>query len=243
MRSAIFFLFVFVSSFSVFAQSSDTTRYKFRYAISGMINKTNEGRSFVMNNALSFDIRKQKVGLNSSSSWIYGRQNSGLLNNDFTSGLNFDVLRDVHRLYYWGLASFTSSYSLNLRYQFQGGAGLGYTIIKTKEAELGITDGILFETGAIKTPQDTKDVYSTARNSLRLKYSWQINKDVSLEGTHFWQPSLSSFNDYIIRSNSSLSFALRSWLKINTNLVYNKFSRTNRENLMINIGLVAERNF
>lgn len=88
-----------------------------------MINKTNDGRSYVLNNGLIFNINKKRTELSSNNSWIYGRQNDVLINNDFSSVLNFDLLQNVRRLYYWGLASFTTSYSLKINYSIPGRCG------------------------------------------------------------------------------------------------------------------------
>ena len=226
-----------------YSQFNDSVHHYVRYGVSGIINKTNDGRSFVLNNALTFNVKKSKIDYNLASSWIYGRQNSSLLNNDFSSVFNVDVLKNEHRLYYWGLGSFTSSYSLKIRNQFQTGAGIGYSFIRNPNSELVISDGILYEDGDLTLANGTHDVYNLFRNSLRVKYLWRITDKFELNGMHFWQPSLTSLNDYIIRSSSGLSLKLNKWLSLNTNVIYNKISRTNKENLLINFGLVAERYF
>lgn len=240
----IFFLFFFlVRVYASHSQFNDSVHHYVRYGLSGIINKTNDGRSFVLNNTLVFNIKNKKLDYNLANFWIYGRQNSSLQNNDFSSVFNVDILKNEHRLYYWGLGSFTSSYSLKIRSQFQTGAGLGYSIIKKPNSEVVISDGILYEAGDLILVNDTHAVYNTFRNSLRLKYLWRISDKFELNGMHFWQPSLDSFNDYIIRSSSGLSLKLNKWLSLNTSVIYNKISRTNKENLLINFGLIAERYF
>src|SRR5690242_3397549 len=101
----VIFLFKACSSYSQF---NDSVHHYVRYGLSGIINKTNDGRSFVLNNSFAFNVNKPKIDYNFSNSWIYGRQNSSLLNNDFSSVFNVDILKSAHRLYYWGLGSFTS---------------------------------------------------------------------------------------------------------------------------------------
>ncbi len=243
MRYIFFLLFYLLKVCASYSQFNDSVHHYVRYGVSGIINKTNDGRSFVLNNALTFNVKKSKIDYNLTNFWIYGRQNSSLLNNDFSSVFNVDVLKSVHRLYYWGLGSFTSSYSLRIRNQFQMGAGIGYSFIRKPNSELIISDGVLYEDGDLTLADGTHDVYNVFRNSLRLKYLWRINDKFELNGMHFWQPSLTSLNDYIIRSSSGISLKLNKWLSLNTSVTYNKISRTNKENLLINFGLIAERYF
>jgi hypothetical protein len=66
---------------------------------------------------------------------------------------------------------------------------------------------------------------------------------VILDGTHFWQPSFYDGKDYILKTNISVSVKLRKWLNLSSAAVYNKVNRTQRENLLITFGLVAERYF
>ncbi len=225
------------------AQFNDSTHHHLKYAATGIFNKTNDGRSYVLNNGVSFTINRKAVTLNSTNSWIYGRQGPNLTNNDFSSGLNFDVLKNTQKLYYWGLATFTSSYSLKINYQAQAGVGLGYNIFNKKDLELVVSDGILYETNDLELPGQVKDVYQTFRNSFRIKYHIVVKDLIVLDGGHFWQPSLSRFDDYIVRSTNSLTLKLRKWLGITTAVNYNRFSRTGRENLLINFGLTAETFF
>jgi len=227
----------------VMAQFNDSTHYYIKYSTTGIINRTNDARSFVLNNSLGFQINKEKVSLNNSNSWIYGRQGSRLTNNDFTSALNLDYLKNKQRWYYWGLATFTSSYSLKIDHQLQGGAGVGFNIINKEKAELVISDGLLYETSKFTLPQGDVFKHQTVRNSLRIKYKWHITDLVMLDGVHFWQPSLEALDDYIIRSYSSLSIKLRKWLSLTTAITYNKVSLTKRENLLVNFGITAEKYF
>lgn len=225
------------------AQFNDSTHYHVKFATTGIINRTNDAKSFVLNNVLGFQVNKEKLAINSSNAWIYGRQGSRLTNNDFSTALNVDYLKNRQRLYYWGLVTFTTSYSLKINHQLQAGAGIGYNFLNKEQAELVVSDGLLYETSDLTLPQGGDDQYQTVRNSLRIKYRWTINNLVMLEGVHFWQPSLERFDDYIIRSNSSLSIKLRKWLSLTTAFTYNKLSRTSRENLLVNFGLSAEKYF
>lgn len=225
------------------AQFSDTTHYYLNYAATGTINKTNDGRSYVLNNAFTFEVSKKNISLNSTNDWVYGESQDLVTNNDFTSALNFDLYKATRTWYYWGLASYTSSYSLKISNQFQTGGGIGHNTIRKKNAELVISDGILFETSNLYDPVPGKSTYVTARNSLRIKYRFVILHTIVLDGIHFWQPALNDINNYIIRSNNNLSVKVSKWLSLTTSLGYNRFNQTKSENMLINFGFTFEKYF
>lgn len=238
-----FFVFVLLLSAPLFSQFNDSTHYYAKFGTTGIINQTNDRKSFVLTNALSLSMNKKIMTFNSSSSWIYGRQNKALSNNDFSSSFNADVLKNQRKIYYWALASFLSSYSLKINHQFQLGGGIGWNIVNKKTLEVVASNGIMYETSKLINTLDETEKYQTVRNSFRLKHKWLINNMVSIEGMHFWQPSFERFDDYIIRSNAAISVKLRKWLNLTSALTYNYISRTERENLLINFGLVAESFF
>lgn len=232
-------LLLYVTGWSQF---NDSTHYHVNLAATGTINKTNDADSYILNNTLGFDINKKTISLNFYNNWIYGENLGVQTNNDFTSTLNFDLFRATRTLYYWGLASYTSSYSLKINNQFQTGAGIGVNAVRKKNAELVISDGILFESSNLYDGAD-KSNYITARNSLRVKYHWVFWKTITLDGMHFWQPALNDISNYIVRSSNSLTVSLNKWLRIGTSLTYNKFSKTNSENMLINFGVTVDKYF
>jgi hypothetical protein len=241
-RLLIFLAVVFYSQLS-FAQFNDSTNHHFSFATTGIINKTKETSSFVLNNAAGFSINKKKISQNTAVSWIYGKQQQKLSNNDLSVNADFDYLKNIQKLYYWALANFDESYSLKINYRFQTGLGIGYTVFKNPDLNLVLSDGFVYETSDLTDPIVGKDIYQTVRNSFRIKYHWAIKEILILDGSHFIQPSLISLKDYILKSNSTLTIKLNKWLGINASLGYNKISRTNRENLLMTYGLTVDRYF
>lgn len=205
--------------------------------------KTKDLKSFVLNNAISYEINQKKIAFNSGASWIYGIQNKELSNNDFSATANLDYLKDVQRFYYWGLVNYDESYSLKINYRFQSGLGVGYAFVKEKNFDFELSDGFLFETSHLVDRVAGKEVYQTTRNSLRVKYRWSYNKTFSLEGANFYQPSINSFSDYLIKLNNKLTVQLNKWLAVNSTLTYNKISRTDRQNLLLTFGLTIDNYF
>lgn len=237
----VFFLTVFYNQ--AFSQFKDSLHYYVYYGSTGVINKTNDGNSFVLSNGLKFSVSKKLMTLNSSNSWIYGEQQVRKTNNDFSSVLDFDIYKNTRKLYYWGLGNYDKSYSLKIIDRLQVGAGLGYTFFKTNTANLVFSDGLIYESSDLLKADKTRDKYHTFRNSARLKFRWVIKDMLTLEGVQFLQNSLSDKDDYIIKTNATASLKLVKWLNFTTAINYNKLTRTNRENLLVTFGLTVEKYF
>jgi hypothetical protein len=239
------FFFVFCIDHGLQAQFNDSVNYYVNYTSTGVISKTNDGNSYILNNNLRFSMSKKRVSLNASSLWIYGRQPGLLANNDFTVAADFNLYNDKsRRLYYWGLALYESSLSLKINDRLQAGLGIGYNIIDKPNAVVILSDGILYEKSDLY--QDAEIVrrdYETYRNSFRLKFRWVIKNRITFDGADFLQHSLSDRKDYIIKSNTNLSIKLVKWLSFTTSLTYNKITETQRENLLLNFGLTIEKYF
>ena len=175
--------------------------------------------------------------------WVYGAQKDELTNNDFTANGTIDLNKGIRKLYYWGLINFDKSYSLDINYRLQIGAGVAYTIIDSPKLRINVSDGILYEKGDLADADIGQDVYQIPRNSFRLMYRWVIYDRLQIDGTHFYQPSLLAINDYVIQSSNNVSIKLNKWLNITGSLLYNEVSRTKRSNLLMTYGLTVEKYF
>ena len=188
-------------------------------------------------------VSKKSITLNNFNNWTYGWQQRKLTNNDLSSTLDFNLYKTLRHFYYWGLMAYDKSYSLKIINRWQGGLGVAYSFVDRETAFVNLSNGILYETGSLNVGDTAKTGYSTLRNSLRFRYRFVINGMITLDGMHLWQPSLNDGNDYILKSNTSLSVQLRQWLKLTAAFNYNKVNRTQRENLLMTFGLTAERYF
>jgi len=225
------------------AQFSDSTTRFVSYGSTGVINKTNEGDSYVLNNNVRFNIRRKDVSLNAMAGWIYGEQNDIRTNNDFTSSLDFNLFKTFKHFYYWGLSTYEKSYSLKINDRFQAGVGVAYNFIEKKNLFVNLSEGVLYEISDVNLNDSTRERNTILRNSLRFRYRWVIVEKITFEGTHFIQNSLEDKHDYILKSINSLNFRLYKWLNFTTALTYNKVNKTDRENLLITFGLTAEKYF
>lgn len=221
------------------AQYSDSTRYHIALSSTGSVNRTNEDKAYLLNNALNLGMKREHFVLNSSSSWLYGKQNNNLSNNDFSSTLNFNLYKTFPHFYYWGLLNYNTSYSLKLKNQLLAGGGIAYSFLDKPNAYVNLSDGVLFDQSSLIVGES----YNTYRNSLRLQYHFAIKEIIVIDGSHFLQNSFSRKGDHIIRSVTSVGLKLRKWISLTTALNYNKLNITGRENLNLTYGLSIDQYF
>lgn len=247
-NAPIFFLLLlllFCISTKVKAQTDDTlrtidsTQFALNHSSTGIFNQTNDSRSYLLNNLLKFNIIRKRISINTSQGWIYGRQLTGLTNNDYNWVAEANLFKSVRRLYYWGLANYDKSYSLKITDRLQTGAGVGYSIFTKPSFNLVLSDGILYE----RTDLYDTTAYSTLRNSFRLKYRLVMAKIVTFEGTNFWQQSVFSWEDYILKFTNSISFRLKNWLSFTISATYNKLGISGTENFLGTVGFTFQRTF
>ncbi|PZP49275.1 MAG: hypothetical protein DI598_08285 [Pseudopedobacter saltans] len=226
-----------------YGQFSDSVHNQISFTGTGNYSKTNTGTTYLLNNSLAYKLRMKKAELNSVSGWIYGSSGDGLTNNDFTSTMDFNIRKNTHRLYYWGLLNYTTSYSLKIKNQFQSGLGAAYKLWDEKTSWLNISDGFLFETSSIMESDTIRVNYSTFRNSLRLLFHYQFNKLVTLDANGMYQPSLEYGGDYLLNAGTKISIQLKSWLNLTSSLTYNKIGRTQKENFILAYGITVNNFF
>ncbi len=242
MRSAYLIICLFICCAPAHAQYNDSVYYYAGAIATGNFNETNNSLTTLFNNTAKFGIRRKDVSLNSTNTWVYGTQQKNLTNNDFVSTLDFNLYKLAKHAYYWGLADYTSSYSLKINNQAQVGVGLAYNIIDKKSLNLNISDGIVFETSDIYLPDSTCDIYHTFRNSLRVMFRVDTGI-VVFSGSSYYQNSFSLKTDYIVKVNLALGVKIKKWFILSVAYNYNRFNRTKSENSLFTYGLTLEKYF
>ena len=241
--TAIIILILCMSGDDVYAQFSDSVHHYISCASTGSINSTNDGVSYLLNNNLKYGLRRKDISLNESNSWVYGANPDKLTNNDFIATLDFNLYKTFKHFFYWGLGNYTTSYSLRIDQQVQGGLGAAYNIIDHQNAVVNISDGFLYERSNIFVNDTTKTEYHTFRNSLRLRFRWKTKHAVMLTGSAYYQPSLNFHDDYIINANVTAAVKVFRFISITTAFNYSNVSRTKRENMLFTYGLTFDRSF
>lgn len=228
---------------TVNSQFNDSTFYHINYAATGIVNKTNDVSSYVLTNAFKFNVSKKDTRINFNNSWIYGHQQERLTNNDFSSSLDFNLYKTLPHFYYWGLANYDKSYSLKINQRYQAGLGVAYNVFDKTTFYLNLSNGVLYENSNLKINDSLNDHYNVFRNSFRLRYRLVLKDFIVFNGTNLLQNALKNDQDYILSSVNSLSLMLRKWLSLTASASYNRVERTRRENLLLTLGLSAEKYF
>lgn len=221
------------------AQFNDTTHYHVVLSAAGSINKADESTAYLLNNALNFGVKKKDMVLNATNSWVYGKQNGVLTNNDFSSSLFFNLYKSIPHFYYWGLANYNTSYSLKINNQLLAGVGAAYSIVDKPNTYINLSDGVLFDQSDLLV----NEVYHTYRNSFRLQYHFAVKDLLTLDGSNYLQSAFSNKHDYIIRSTTTLGLKLRKWISLTTSLTYNKMNITSSDNLIFTYGITLDKFF
>jgi len=229
---------LFLITITAKAQFNDTTHYHFNMTSTGSINKTDDSKAYLLNNALSFAVKQKDFSLSSNNTWVYGKTNNLLTNNDYASSLVFNLYKTFPHFYYWGLVNYTTSYSLKINNQILAGGGVAYSFVDKKNVYVNLSDGVLYDQSDLAMIPN----YHTYRNSLRLQFHFA--SDVfTLDGSNFYQPSFSRGNDYIITTTTTFGIKLRKWISLTTALNYNKMSITQSDNLIFTYGLTIDTYF
>jgi hypothetical protein len=229
---------------------TDTVHFHYTYSGTGTINNTNSLESYVLSNALKLSLAKKSVETNFTNSWVYGKENKVLTNNDFSSTLDMGLYKTIKHFYYWGMATYNHSVPLLINHQGQGGLGPGYDFIDKKTAILSFSDGILYELNDLYDslygqPGGNvfrRDRYNTFRNSAHLQFHWVIDSHYSIDGSAFLQNSLAHWNDdYILRLTGGASIKLYKWISFTASAAYSRFTRTRGRNTLISFGTIIQR--
>jgi len=238
------FLILFFISRSVFAQYEDTMTYHIKAQLAGVANRTNTTRSFIANNGIQYSMTRVHTSFNWSGNWIYGKQNGGITNNDFSSIMDYNLYNKKKRLYGWWFAAYDKSYSLKIIDRLQAGLGLGYIFVDNSKLNINVSEGIIYENTDLDQTSDPNVMdIETFRNSLRLKYTINLNTIIVLHGSNYWQQSIEKEDDYIIKAYNTLNVKIRQWLSISVVMNYNKINITQRENFMLTYGLTFDKTF
>lgn len=242
----MFFTFLlFTNNSKTLAQSLSKDlrqHYKMNINSNGSFNKTPNSTVYLLSNNAHLNYSKQQLEYNLYGKWNYGANSIKLTNNDFSSSFDCNLYLDSKRRYNgWVIASFISSYSLNIRNEYQLGLGAAYKLLDTSSGKaffIKISNGLIWEYSDFLQPNKERGLYYVVRNSLRLQFRvYSKNRRISFESTTFWQQALNKAHDYNWRSTARLEYKIWEGFTLNTQLEYNYITRTERDNLIVTYGI------
>ena len=242
-RISILFLFFMYTQYAQ-AQYDDTAVYYLKASLTGVYNKTNTTESYLTNNSLRFAVTKKRSLFNLTGGWVYGKQKTGLTNNDINVATDFNVYNNKQVFFLWGYGAYDNNYSLKIDSRVQVGTGLGYDIVQSAFFSLSLSDGLIYEYSNYAPSADP--IYNDSevmRNSFRLKYTLYVNKVIKVHGSNYWQQSFKNQIDYNLKLTNSLEFKIKKWLSLTIATTYNKINSTSRENFLLTYGLTFDKSF
>jgi hypothetical protein len=216
--------------------------YKMNINSNGSFNKTPNSTVYLLSNNVHLNYAKEKLEYNLYGRWNYGANSIKLTNNDFSTSFDCNLYLDTPKKFNgWVIASFISSYSLNIRNEYQIGTGIAYKVLDTvggKSFFLKLSDGLIWEYSDFTLPDNDRGLYYVVRNSFRFQFRvYSIDRRISLETTTFWQQALNKAHDFNWRSTARFEYKIWEAFTINTQLEYNYITRTERDNLIITYGI------
>jgi hypothetical protein len=233
----------FLAAGDGFGQFSDTIHYRINYTSTGNYNRTNTARSFLLNNTINLSYRKKSVAVNFSNKWLHGKQQSVVVNNDFSSLLDVNLYKTFKHFYYWGLSNYIKSYSLRINNQLQAGVGVAYNLIDRTNIKFNLSEGIIYDYSDVFIRDTVREIYYTPRNSFRVQIRYYYKSFFTFAGAFYVQNSLKYRKDVIYKGEVDMGIRIRKWLSLTSKLVYNRMDRTQRENLFITYGLTIDKYF
>jgi len=210
---SIIFSFTYLISFSQEIENTNPFSGKFDLGLSYTKN-TEEIFQFNNISQLKYETKKQVLLLNNNISFINKSSEENLLNkgnqdlqysfkiNNVNSNISIHHLYDISR-------------SIKRRWS----AGIGFSTNLLKKDENNVTVGLTglkeFETTT------TNEEKLTNRLESACNFSFQINKNVKLEGFTKFQPNIDQFSDYRINNYLSIRINLSSQFLLNINNIFN----------------------
>ena len=209
----VIFTFFYLLSFSQETENKDSISGKFDLGLSYTKNKE---EIFQFNNVsqLKYETKRQVLLLKNNISFINKRGEEDILNkgnqdvqysfkiNNVNSNISIHHLYDISR---------------SIKRRWSSGIGFSTNLLKKDKnnVTVGLTGLKEFETTT------TNEEKLTNRLESACNFSFQINKNVQLEGFTKFQPNIDQFSDYRINNYLSVRINLSSQFLLNINNIFN----------------------
>jgi hypothetical protein len=213
MKNILSSLFL-ILTYSLSAQN-DTIQTSYKVDLTGVLNQVNGSTRTTLNfNALN-TVKWKKFESSVSTDYQLVSNDSTNAVNDFTVRLQPKIVDEKYSIFSFGQLSSLESKRITQR--FEGGLGGGVTVYKKdKLLQINLSYATLYYNNNFQDLTNRNGF----RHSPRIQiYGKNEKSKLSYSTEMFYQPAFSNFNDYILRTKSSVGFDLNK--KFTITLLYN----------------------
>jgi hypothetical protein len=213
MKNILSSLFL-ILTYSLSAQN-DTIQTSYKVDLTGVLNQVNGSTRTTLNfNALN-TVKWKKFESSVSTDYQLVSNDGTNAVNDFTVRLQPKIVDEKYSIFSFGQLSSLESKRITQR--FEGGLGGGVTVYKKdKLLQINLSYATLYYNNNFQDLTNRNGF----RHSPRIQiYGKNEKSKLSYSTEMFYQPAFSNFNDYILRTKSSVGFDLNK--KFTITLLYN----------------------
>jgi hypothetical protein len=213
MKNILSSLFL-ILTYSLSAQN-DTIQTSYKVDLTGVLNQVNGSTRTTLNfNALN-TVKWKKFESSVSTDYQLVSDDGTNAVNDFTVRLQPKIVDEKYSIFSFGQLSSLESKRITQR--FEGGLGGGVTVYKKdKLLQINLSYATLYYNNNFQDLTNRNGF----RHSPRIQiYGKNEKSKLSYSTEMFYQPAFSNFNDYILRTKSSVGFDLNK--KFTITLLYN----------------------
>ena len=192
-------------------------KFRYRFSTDGTVTSGNVSRALIQfASSLDWNLHKT-FKLSSSPSYVYGKQNKVLAEQETFVDLRASFLYEK-RFYYLAFTSFERSNLRKINNRFVGAGGIGFKFVQKKTAYISVTNVLLYEKTDFVVNEKFPD-RNLWRNSTRLFGEYTFDKGkMSLSNTLYLQPSITEKNfrwngNLILRYQVSKNVSFRSMME------------------------------
>jgi hypothetical protein len=193
----------FVGLPRLISQDTNSIKTTYKFDLTGVVNTVNGLTKTIVNSSASNTVKWRKF--ESVMGTDYQLMSDDGINaiNDFTIKMQPRIVEKHYSIFSFGQLSSLESKKITQR--FEGGLGGGRTIAKSKYLESTISYAILYYNNNFQDLTHRNGF----RHSPRFQF-WGKIEDYKVNYSYelFYQPSTSDYNDYILRSKTTVGFDL-----------------------------------
>jgi hypothetical protein len=223
------FILIFLSISNICYSQNDSVFVDYKVGINGAKDISNNSNITIYggNCYLEFYNRSKYLFLDIDYNNVSSKNNSNYvkLNDDLNVIINYTHFKHK-RVFVWYISRYDNIYSLDIKRRYQIGSGLGIYLIKKTNIIIDISDGLIYQF----------NMFSNYVNSLRFKIEFKTDL-LTFKNIIYYQDSFNEDKDFIILSNSSITYKVYKNLGLELKLINNFRNIENKRNIFYTIGI------